>query len=295
MKNNKDVIPDTPVILPPGKYWFGDLYYARWELCEDISRQTHDTNNFDHTGEIEIEGLKLWYHSAEVGNGCYQVLENTLQNAKVPEGRLFENGGSFGLVPFQLMDGSDQDCSYGMTVSFSDEVKCFSEDGLFRFKSGNGELILNYIPDTLLTVVTALSELKRPNVSEKVMQNEVGSVAKVINIINSYYQLAVTAIRDDYEDEYEEGCEEGCENPVKCYVECHIEQLGQCFEKSDPKTFSIDLFLSKLRLSSICLFPEDEVCVCFCYEISGVLTDDIIVVGFNCVRQVACISIESKT
>lgn len=286
MKNNKDVTPDTPITLLPGKYWIGDLFYANEELWADIFEKIHTGNGFDHNGEIEIKGLKLWYHYSEIGDGCYQILKNTLQNAKVHEGGFFENGGLFGIMPFQLTDGSDQDCSYGVTVSFSDEVKCFCEDGLFRFKSGKGELILNYIPDTLAIVVRALAELKELNVSEMLTQNEVGSVGKLINNINSYYQLAVTAIRDEYEN--------GREYSVKYYVKRHLKQLGQCFEKSDPKTFSIDLFLSKLRLSSISLSPEDvDECACFDYTIRGVWTDDIIVVRFNPLGQVEFVSIES--
>ena len=286
MKNNKDVIPDTPVILPPGEYWIGDFLYANEKHWADIYKTVHTGNGFDYNGEIEIEGLKLWYHSSEIGDGCYQVLKNTLQNAKVPEGGFFENGGLFGIMPFQLMDGSDQGCLKGVTVSFSDDVKCFCKDGLFRFKSGKGELILNYIPDTLAIVVSALAELKELNVSEMLTQNEAGSVAKVIKNINSYYQLALTAIRDEYED--------GGENSVKFYVKCHLRQLGQCFEKNDPKTFSIDLFLSKLRLSNISLYPEDDdQCVLFDYTISGVWTDHIIAVRFNTLGQVGCVSMES--
>jgi hypothetical protein len=252
------------------------------DFCEKL--QTEDS--LGHNGEIEIEELKLWYHFTETGDGCYQALMNTLPNSEVPDDGFFVDSGLIGIVSFDLTDSLSADYSSGMTVTFSEAVTCSYLNGLFDFTSGKGELVIDSIPEALASVMRALAKLKELNVSEMLTQNEVGSVAKFINNIYSYYQLAVTAIRDEYEN--------GRECSVKYYVKCHLKQLGQCFEKSDPKTFSIDLFLSKLRLSSINLSPEnDDQCGYFDYTISGVLTDAIIVVGFNTLGQVKCVSIES--
>jgi hypothetical protein len=272
MKKSKEINASRN-ILPPGKYWIGDFFYAQDVLHIDTYEKTQ-------TGE----GLKLWYIESEITHGCYQILKNTLQNAKVPEGGFFESSHLFGIVPFQLPEGSDQDCSHGVTVSFSDEVKYFCEDGLFRFTSGKGELIITYIEDTLPVVVGALAELKDLDILEMLTKNEVGSVSRAINNINSYYQLALNAIRDDYENGYQ----------VKNFVKGHLKFLGQCFEKSAPKTFSIDIFLSIIRLACISLHPDyDDKNIHFRYRVYNLITDESISVTFDPLGQVESVSVES--
>jgi hypothetical protein len=149
MKKSKEITASrntyTPVTLPPGKYWIGDLCYvmeSRWgDFCEKL--QTHDGT--DHNGEIEIEGLKLWYHFTELGDGIFPALKNTLPNAQVPDGGFFVDAGLIGIVPFDLTDSSSADYSSGVTVTFANAVICSYQDGLFQFKSGRGELVINCV------------------------------------------------------------------------------------------------------------------------------------------------------
>lgn len=129
---------------------------SHWgDFCEKI--QT--ANGADHNGEIEIDGLKLWYHTTEYGDGCFTSLKNTLPNSQIPEGGFFVDSGLIGIVPFELTDSSSADYLSGVTVTFAEAVTCSYEDGLFRFKSGKGELLIDSIPEGLAGIMRAFAKV----------------------------------------------------------------------------------------------------------------------------------------
>jgi len=136
----------VPVTLPPGKYWIGDIRSimegSRWGIVSEKIKE----NSGKHSGEIEIDGLTLWYHNLETGEGTavYDMLKNTLPCSQWPAQDVFwEHSGLIGIVPFDLADYSDGGYLAGATVELPDPVVCLYEGGLFRFKSGNGELIID--------------------------------------------------------------------------------------------------------------------------------------------------------
>ncbi len=156
------ITSESPTTLPPGKYWIGDLSYvmeSRWgDFCEKIELD-EDAKNAEYPHEVKKEGPLCWYQHTETGDGCYQALKSTLPKAQVPDGGFFVDAGLIGIVPFDLTDSSSADYSSGMTATFADVVKCSYEDGLFHFKSGRGELVIDSVPEVLASVMRALAKL----------------------------------------------------------------------------------------------------------------------------------------
>lgn len=154
-----NITSESPTVLPPSKYWIGDLSYVMESRWGDFCEEMQTANGDDHNGEIEIDGLKLWYHTTEYGDGCYTALKNTLPNSQIPEGGFFVDSGLIGIMPFELTDSSSADYSSGVTVSLAEAVTCSYKDGLFRFKSGRGELLIDPVPEGLTGIMSAFAKL----------------------------------------------------------------------------------------------------------------------------------------
>lgn len=156
------ITSESPTTLPAGKYWIGDPGYvmeSRWgDFCEKIELD-EDAKNAEYPHEVKKEGPFCWYHSTEYGDGCYTALKNTLPNSQIPEGGFFVDSGMIGVVPFELTDSSSADYSSGMTVTLADAMTCSYEDGLFRFKSGKDELLIDPVPEGLAGIMSALAKL----------------------------------------------------------------------------------------------------------------------------------------
>lgn len=126
---------------------------------------------------------------------------------------------------------------------------------------------------------------------ERLTQGAVDSVARFLDGLAAHDGLAGDAIRGEYD--------RGGENPVRLYVAHHIEQfdaaaLRQCFGVDDPGAVSPDLFLSKLRLRRVGLYPGDnDECAVFDYTIGETLTDYIIAVRFDSGGGVVAVEMES--
>lgn len=122
-------------------------------------------------------------------------------------------------------------------------------------------------------------------------QNAVDTVARFLTDLATYDEVARAAIRNEHD--------RGSEYSVKLYVDHHLEEfdateLRQCFGTDDRQSIDAGLFLSKLRLRRIGLYPDDaDERAVFDYTISEDLTDYLIVVRFDARGQVVAVETES--
>ena len=122
-------------------------------------------------------------------------------------------------------------------------------------------------------------------------QGAVDIVARFVADLAGHDGLARDAIRDEYNH--------GGEYTVQLYVSHHLEQfnataLRQCFGTDNPRDVSPDLFLSKLHLHGISLYPDNaDACAVFDYTISKALTDYVIAVSFDPGGDVVAVEMES--
>lgn len=126
---------------------------------------------------------------------------------------------------------------------------------------------------------------------EMLTQGAVDAVAGFVGGLAAHDGLAGNAIRDEYDH--------GSEDTVQLYVTHHLEQfdataLRQCFGVDDRQAVSPDLFLSKLRLRRVGLYPDNaDQCAIFDYTIGEALTDYVIAVGFDSGGKVVAVEMES--
>lgn len=122
-------------------------------------------------------------------------------------------------------------------------------------------------------------------------QGAVHSVAKFIAELATYDALARHAIRDNYD--------EGGEYSVRLYVSRHLEQmntaeLSRNFASDDPQAVDPHLFLLKLRLHRIGLYPDHEARrAIFDYKFDGIPTDYVIAVSFDPAGNPVAVDMES--
>lgn len=126
---------------------------------------------------------------------------------------------------------------------------------------------------------------------EMLTQGAVDTVARFVADLAAHDGLGRNAIRDDR-------ARDG-DGAVGLYVSHHLEQfnateLRACLGTDDPRAVGPDLFLSKLRLCSISLYPDDaDERAVFDYTIGEALTDYVIAVRFDPLGKVVAVEMES--
>jgi hypothetical protein len=126
---------------------------------------------------------------------------------------------------------------------------------------------------------------------EILSQKSVDMVASFVADLAAFDERARRAISSEQE--------QGGEYTVQEYIDHHLEQftkpqLLQCLGTGDAATVSPALFLSKLRLHRIGLYPEDpEEPAIFDYTIDREMTDYLIVVRFNLQGKALAVDMES--
>ena len=149
MNLNKELTStDALIKLSPSTYWIGDLSYVMSKHWDRVCDQMVDADE-EHDGLFEIDGFNLWLHSTEYGDGIYQAKKNTLLKSKTPRSGFCVDAGIIGIVPLALTDGTNADYSAGMTVTFADVISCAYDEGLYSFKSGGKELVIDGVPSIL--------------------------------------------------------------------------------------------------------------------------------------------------
>ena len=122
-------------------------------------------------------------------------------------------------------------------------------------------------------------------------QKSVDAVASFVADLAAFDERARRAIDSEQE--------QGGEYAVQEYIDHHLEQftkpqLLQCLGTEDAASVSPALFLSKLRLHRIGLYPEDsDEPAIFDYTIDREMTDYLIVVHFDLQGKAFAVEMES--
>jgi len=160
----------SQITLPPGKYWLGDLHHALrlelYEFCEMIQADSV-TRTVYFPDEAKPDGKFGWYQFPETGDGCYQVMTNTLPDVQVSGSGFIKTPNVIGMVPLGLTCDSAADYASGMTVTVLKAVTLSFEDGQLRFKSGKGELVIESVPDEYVALGVDLSYLASAELAER--------------------------------------------------------------------------------------------------------------------------------
>ena len=126
---------------------------------------------------------------------------------------------------------------------------------------------------------------------ETLSQKSIDTVSTFVADLAAFDQRARRAINNEQEL--------GGECAVQEYIDHHLEQFSkpqllQSFGTEDAVAVSPALFLSKLRLHRIGLYPEDsEEPAIFDYTIDRELTDYVVVVRFNVQGNAFAVDMES--
>jgi len=161
---------ESSITLPPGKYWAGDPHHAlRLELHEfrEMVQMGAVYRDMYFPHDAQLDGKFCWYQFTEAGGGCYQVMTNTLPNVQVSGSEFFKTPDVIGVLPFDLTRASAADYASGVTVTISQEVTLSYEDGMLRFDSGMGELVIESVPYEYIALGVDLSHLAPAEQAER--------------------------------------------------------------------------------------------------------------------------------
>jgi len=161
---------ESSITLPPGKYWIGDPHHALRKVIHEFVEmiQADAVTRIGYfPDEAKPDGKLGWYQFTEDGDGCYQVMTNTLPNVQVSGSGYFKTPDVIGILPFDLTCDSAADYASGMTVTFPKAVTLSFEDGQLRFKSGKGELVIDSVEYRHIDIGFNLSHLAPAEQAER--------------------------------------------------------------------------------------------------------------------------------
>lgn len=203
---------ECSITLPPGKFWIGDVYHAmrlNYHEFREMIWNEPDVRNIHFPDEAKLDGRFCWYQFPESGDGCYQVLANTLPNAQVSGGVFFLTQGVLGILPFDLIANSATDYASGVTVTFSQEVTLSYEDGMLRFDSVIGKLVIESVPYEYIALGVDLSHLAPAEQTERrlYLAGQVGRFAHGLPggfvgpayMMDGYLQITVHSSQNPYQ------------------------------------------------------------------------------------------------
>jgi len=123
-------------------------------------------------------------------------------------------------------------------------------------------------------------------------QESINSVAKFLENLALFENQAITGISREYQH--------GSEYTVRLYIEEHLEQFSpsellSCFSTDVAQLVTPDIFISRLKLKRIGLYPDQPAaCAVFDYTIGDDLTNYILAVRFDAQGKLVAIEMESQ-
>lgn len=204
---------ESPIALPSGKYQIGDPHHAvGLELHEflEMTQAKADARDVYFPDDAKLDGKVGWYQFTgyDGDEGCYQVQTNTLPNVHVSGNGYFKSPLMIGILPLDLTIDSVANYASGITVTFPEEVTFTYEHGRLRFKSGEGELVIDSIECRYIALGVDLSHLtpdeqaaRRLYMIDQVARYAHGVPGGYVGpayMMNGYLQITVHSWKDPY-------------------------------------------------------------------------------------------------
>lgn len=110
-------------MMPPGKYWIGDLCYVMHDKWDRFCELTIDDQNLMY-GKFDIDGAEVAFLGTKYGDGSY----NDQMGRKYPV-----DSGTIGAIKVEDITDPDADIKNGNIVVFNNAWEFHDDDGLLIF------------------------------------------------------------------------------------------------------------------------------------------------------------------